>query len=424
MKRTLTLVTTMLMTAVAAMAQSETTTTRTLTVDEGAVQWVYDVDLIGAPMPFAANTLTIAEHAYTLGDQTTLTIAQGSVTDNTVVVTYADGGARVVAPGALAGLLTISVSGQNVDITASPALADEVSYILSGTGETFALHGDYKSTIVLQGVTLAAKGEQPALWIDNGKRIDFIAADGTQNAFADVAGNQKKSAFHVKGHAEWKGGGDVTITGSSRHAYSSNEYTLFKPSFTGTFTVPAAGSDGMHIDQYLEVNGGTITISGTKGDGIDISCTYEDDGVTKTQDEKNGQFIMNGGTITVTVDADDTKGLKSEGMMTITAGRINAIANGAGCRGIQTADNFYLGTEGATDLAAAYVCLTAKGGDYTDPETDDVNKCRGLKVKQNLTLYPSTLERTLDSTVKAKKVVDVDGTYLNRGGKLLNITIE
>lgn len=420
MKRLLSIVAAIMMTATCAVAQS-------FTVADGGVTWHYSVSDVGtAPMPYSAGTLTIAGRPYTLGPSLTLKVSGGpdEVDPLTVSVCFDGVKTTVDAPGTLADRLAISVAGGSVDITADPALAEEITYKLQGTGESFALHGDYKATIVLDNVSLTATGVKPALWVDCGKRIEFDVAEGSKNTFADVAANDKKSAFHVKGHAEWKGGGYVTITGNSRHAYSSNEYTLFKQSYTGNFKIAGAESDGMHIEQYLQVNGGRINIINVKGDGIDVGYALEADGVTPTGDEHNGQFIMNGGSIQVNAAADDTKGLKCEGDMVIAAGTITATATGAGSRGVQTAKSLYLGTEGATDAKGAYVFLTANGGDYTDPETGDVNKCRGLKVKENFFHYPSTLERDAESTVKAKKIVDVDGAYLNLGGTLTGIVIE
>lgn len=417
MKRIFTLVAAILMTATFAVAQ------QTFTVQEGSVAWRYDATALTSPMPFADGAVTIAGHTFALGSNVSMSTGSDAIEPLVVSIAYTASGVEIVAPGALAAQLDINVSGRNVDITAAPTLADEVTYRLSGSGESFALHGDYKASVQLCGVQLKATATQPALWIDCGKRIEFVVPAGTDNTFADAAQNEKKSAFFVKGHAEWKGEGNVSIAGTSRHAYSSNEYTLFKQSFTGRFAITAAGGDGMHVDQYLQVNGGTITVAGNKGDGIDVAYALQDDGKTPTADEQNGQFIMNGGSITVCATTDDTKGLKCEDKMTITAGRIDATAAGNGSRGISAGTDLYLGLAGA-DSKAAYVYLTATGFDFEDSATGEVNKCRGLKVKQNFYHYPSTVERNTASTVSKKKVVDVDGVYLNQGGTLTEITIQ
>lgn len=398
----------------------------TFTVADGPVLWHYDANALDeVHMPFSdGNTLTVNGRDYTLSPSLSMSVGHADYAPLTVSVNYLPSGVEVSAPGALADRLTITAAGQNVDITAAASLNQEVVYVLSGSGESFALHGDYKSTVVLDGVSLRATGEQPALWIDNGKRIEIKANDGTVNTFADAAGNKKKAAFYVKGHTEWKGDGSVSIAGATRHAYASGEYTLFKNSFTGNFNVTSAGSDGMHVEQYLEIRSGNFNIAGNRGDGIDVAYTYEDDGLTPTTDEHNGQFIMSGGTITVSAKADGTKGLKCDDLMTIAAGRITATADGDGSRGVSAGTDLILGTEGATDATASYIYLTANGDEYTDPATGDTDKCRGLKVKRDFYHYPSTLERNAESLVTKKKIVDVDGSYKALGGTLVGITIQ
>lgn len=426
---------TILLAALAACAFGAQAQTLCVLDHENSVTWVYAASALTESMPFHDKGITIDgfRHEPKASCAWMTVYPKGSLDDvaaNPDVVyvrTPEDGsGFQVLAAGQLAPYLTIQYDRDQdgVDITVADNFERELTFVLGGEGGYVSLHGNYKTTVVLDGVELRTHGgcNRPALWIDNGKRIDFLV--NGQNAFADNASNEKKGALHVKGHAEWKGDGTVSIAGV-RHAYSSNEYTQFKKTFTGTFNVTSAGSDGMHVQQYLQIDGGTFNIAGNVGDGIDVGYVYTDESeTTPTQDEYNGQFLMNGGTITVSATADDTKGLKSDDSMTITAGRINATATGNGSRGIQTSKNLYLGTEGATDVEAAYIYLTASGSDYVDTETGDTNKCRGLKVKQNFYHYPSTVERNAASTVKAKKMVDVDGAYLGQGGKLKDITIE
>lgn len=402
---------------VAAMAQ-------TLSVKEGSVTWLYDANTLTVPMPFTDGTVLIGGHSYDLAG-TEMTVNATPIEKQVVSIMYAGGTtASVVAPGPLADLLTVRVDGANVDITADAALADEIIYRLQGTGSSFVLHGEYKCTVVLDGVNLTSTGTVPALWVDNGKRIEFQVNEGTKNTFIDSPVNEKKGAFFVKGHAEWKGAGDVSISGLASHAYNSKEYTLFKNSFTGRFDVVSAKGDGIHVEQYLQVNSGTVSVAGNEGDGIDVGYAYEDDETTIANEENNGQFLMNGGTVTVTAEADATKGVKCDDKMIVTAGRINATATGDGSRGISVGTDLYLGQEGGTSTTDAYLYLVANGTEYTDPATGDTDKCRGLKVKNNFYHYPSTVERDAASTVTKKKIVDVDGAYFALGGKLVNITVE
>lgn len=424
---------TLLLAATLALALAADAQTLRVWNPERTAQWVYDANVLMTPIPFDAAGLSIDgyKHAAQQGVWMTVDNAVSDIPANPDVVYLTgnddDPGLCLVAAGELAPYLTVTADAQqcNYDITVADALQRELTFVLRGSASTVAIHGNYKMTVILDGIDLHASSDatKPALWIDNGKRIELQVKG--QNTFADASVNEKKAALYVKGHAEWKGDGSVSISGTSRHAYASGEYTQFKKSFTGTFNVTHSGSDGMHVEQYLEINGGTFNIAGNKGDGIDVSYDFADEAETiPSEKELNGQFIMNGGTIVVAATQPTTKGMKCDDMMTITAGRIEATANGAGSRGVSAGTDLYLGTEGSTDAKVAYIYLTANGGDYSDPETGDVDKCRGLKVKRNFYHKPSTVERNTTSQVKAKKIVDVDGTYFNHGGTLTGITIE
>lgn len=400
---------------------------QTLSVQRAAGVWCdYDANQLKSPSAFDATGVTLSGHHYTFSDGVVMTMGNAGVAPDAVRVVYGGGTATVHAAASLADVLVVRIDGANVEITVAPTFDREITCTLTGSGSSFVLHGDYKSTVVLDGIKLQATGDAPALWIDNGKRINIEVADGTDNAFRDAATNAKKSAFFVKGHAEWRGGGTVSVAGTARHAYSSNEYTAFKPSFSGHFNVTAAAGDAMHVDQYCEISGGTFNLTGMQGDGIDVAYALASDGVTKTGDEHNGEFIMKGGTITVTAAADDTKGVKCDDRMTITAGRINATASGKGARGVSAGTDLYLGAEGAS-VAEAYLYLVATGGKYeftNEAGQPDSSKCRGLKVKRNFYHYPSTVERGAGSTVTAKNLIDVDGEYAALGGQLVNAVIE
>ena len=189
MKRVFFLLAAIIMTATCAVAQS-------FTVVDGGVTWRYNVSDVGTnPMPFGDGTLTIAGHTYTLGSGLKVTVSRADAAIEPLIVDVCFAGTEttVEAPGALADRLTISVTGGNVDITAAPSLAQEITYNLHGTGESFALHGDYKATVVLDNVDLTANGTTPALWVDCGKRIDFVVTDKSKNTFKDSAANEKKT---------------------------------------------------------------------------------------------------------------------------------------------------------------------------------------------------------------------------------------
>ena len=202
---------------------------------------------------------------------------------------------------------------------------------------------------------------------------------------------------------EVSGTGNLTVTGNNRHAIATNEYMLIKKN-TGTITVTKAVSDAMHIEQYFQMNGGTVNLSGMGGDGIQAELKNNPD------EELNGQILIKGGSINIDVTADDTKGIKSDDLITISGGTFVINAKGAGSKGISAGTNMIINE----DDAATTMTIAATGGVYEDPETDDTSKCMGIKVTKDLTISAGTI--TVTNTGRKSKGIKVDGTYYAKGG--------
>ena len=223
-----------------------------------------------------------------------------------------------------------------------------------GIRESRVMVGKY----VLNGVSLTSDSG-PALNIVNGKRINFIVSEGSENSFADAAGGTHKAALYVKGHAEWNGAGSVTVKGLTKHAYASEEYTLFEDDF-GSLTVTGAVGDGIHVEQYYEQRAGTVIVSGCSGDGIDCGMTND------TTDELNGQVLISGGSLTIINETGtDADGIDSNGDILITGGTVRISLTGSG-------------TNSALDCASESggVCLISGGsviacGSYSMAEAFD-----------------------------------------------------
>ena len=238
----------------------------------------------------------------------------------------------------------------------------------------------------------------------NGKRIDVVLPTGTTTTLTDGANGTHDACLFVNGHAELKGGGTLNLTGNTKHAYASDEYTILKPSF-GTLNVTSAVGDGMHVNQYLLVEAGTVNIAGTKGDCIDV-------GITKDPlDELNGQAQINGGTLHLDVTSDDTKGLKTDSMLTISGGRIEANVAGNGAKGISTGTHFLLQKTATT---SPDISMTVSGGIYKPGDALLESKCRGIKVKGDFTFDGGNINMTV--TGQKAKGISVDGLYTYKQG--------
>ena len=241
---------------------------------------------------------------------------------NTVKVKYEGDKASVSANKVTADLLNVHTTGAHVSIRQSAQVVDEITYVLVGESEngSFTMDGELKATVVFGGVKLT-NPSGAAVNILNGKRIDIVLQDGTTSSLTDGIGDQK-ACMMVNGHAEWKGTGVLELNGNSKHAYWSDEYTLFKAE-AGTVRVKKAIKDGLSVNQYFEMYGGTIIVEECGDDGLQVDRKKDD---TK---EQNGSLIIHAGTLDITSTGDGGKGIKCDSLITINGGEIRVRTLGA-----------------------------------------------------------------------------------------------
>ena len=246
-----------------------------------------------------------------------------------------------------------TVSGQHSDLTITNTngivtinnlnTTDEFTYTLQGEGQgAFVLNGNYKASVVLNGLNLTGTGYGEALDIKVGKRVALTLADGSTNTLADASEDLgQKAALYCKGHLEVDGSGSLSLTGHAKHALSTKEYLQLKKA-TGSITIVSAASDGIHAGQYFQQNGGTVTITKVGGDGIQAEATGDN------AKEQDGQMIIKGGSLNITTTATDVAALKSDSLLTISGGTFSLTTSGAGNKAIKSKQ-----------------ALSISGGDFT-----------------------------------------------------------
>lgn len=379
---------------------------QTMNVQTANVTTAFKAALTGDMTYSGGGTeLTVCGKTFKVSDIARIYIDDNEVADNTVSVSYAGTTAQVVMAGNIAQYMTVAVDGAHVTLEQSADVVDEITYTLTGTASdgSFTMDGKLKATVVLNGVNLTS-GRGAAVDIKNGKRIDIVVADGTTNVFADYAQGAQKACFFVNGHAEFSGGGTVSLVGNAKHAYRSDEYTKLKKTFTGTINVQKAVGDGLHVEQYLEMNSGNVIVDHVGGDGIDVAAT------TNTADEFNGQAFINGGTLTITTAADDVKSLKSEMDMTINGGALKLTATGAGSKAI--------GTKGALNVNGGRVEALALGGVYAEGTTNEA-KPNAVKAAGVITIGDGEFYAV--SKNKAFNTDIASAGFVINGGKLMGV---
>ena len=367
-----------------------------------------DTRVTTTEVPFSNEGSTL-----TIGDQTFETSTIDSITVvHTVTVTYH--GEQATVDLGHAPNVTFTTDGAHVSIL-STNTKNELEFVLQGesTQGSLTYDGPLKCKFYLNGLKLTSN-RGAAIDIQCGKRVDLILVPGTENILADAAGGEQKAALYCKGHLEVEGSGSLTVTGNTKHGIATKEYLQLKKS-TGTITVNKAVSDAMHVGQYFLMNGGSLTLSGQGGDGLQVEILTLDDDVTPNPEkEDNGQMFIRGGEIDITVDNVTTKGIKAPKDLTISGGTFNIVANGDGSRGIQVAGNMLVNEDDNTTL----IQIRANGTTYEDEETEDESRCMGIKVKGNLTVNAGTIQ--VANKGRYSYGIKVDGTYT----KSANATVQ
>lgn len=338
---------------------------------------------------------------FTLLTAFAVTQAQG-----TVDIVFNGATATYNIPDSVSGV-TIGKNGAKVTVTCSNT-SKEYTYRVSGssTNGSLVINGDYKLTLLLAGLTLTNAKSGAAIDIECGKRIDVFLEEGTENTICDSKVGAQKAAFYIKGHAEFKGGGTLNVTGLKKHAIKVDEYCELKKSL-GTINILGAVSDGIHCgdgkrgstDNYFLMKGGTLNISGTGDDGIDsddygvvaidsgrvaISVTDGSIGI-----KADSTVTINGGIIDIDVPGQDSKGIRANYALNITGGETTINVSGNGSKGIK-ANRYTVGSTvldgGDLYISGGTTDITVSGEDYitTTDGVADTTKCMGISVDANL----------------------------------------
>lgn len=330
-----------------------------------------------------------------------------------ITVAWKGAMATVNVPATIKDDITVNVLAGHVTIT-NKNVWREIELTLSGdcANGSLTYEGAFKSTIRLNDLNLTSR-QGAALNIQNGKRIDLVLTDGTQNSLTDAATGTHKAALYCRGHLEVEGAGSLTVKGNLGHAIGVNEYLLLKKS-VGAITIAGSVKDGIHCGQYFEMRGGTITWDeNMKGDGIQAEQDMMADGITPEPDPENtGDLTISGGSVTGVVNGEAVEGIKCDGLMTISGGIIDLKATGTGARGIKANGGLIV----SQDTAPTAITIVASGKQWINPaDQNDSTKSGCIRVKGTMTFNVGTLNLTYASGCNGIKA-DV---FKRNGGTLI-----
>lgn len=354
MRRTVLL---MVLSALCAAAEAQTLNVRT-----GSVTYAIPSVQAGEMSFTDGERLTVMGRTFDIDDITAMYVDDTDVDDNTVTVVYNGTEASVTVAGNIARYVETTVDGAHVSIVQGADVGEttcgEITYALSGESAdgSFSMEGDYKSTLGLYGLTLTNPSGAP-IDIQNGKRTDLSVKSGTVNTLADGSGGDQKGCIVCNGHIELKGNGTLNVYGNTGHGIYAKEYVEMK---NCTVNVLTAVKDGINCNQYFLMESGSLDISGTGDDGIQVS--FKDD--ADREEEDTGSITIEDGSLNIAVTAKAAKGMKADGNVAINGGTLSITTSGGGEwdeEDVKTKASACIGADGDVTINGGTFTLVSTG---------------------------------------------------------------
>ena len=305
----------------------------------------------------------------------------GDTNSTTATVTIVFGNPSATVDGTSA-TITAAVDGNQVTITNAGNTV--VRYELSGSTANgfFKLYSSKKQTIVLNGVSItnpngaAINIQGPANSPNSGKKATVIVqgdnalADGT--SYSDTpAAEDEKAAFFSEGKLEFSGTGTLTVTAQGKSGIASDDYVYINGP---TISVNSSAGHGIRGKDYIEVDSGTVNVTVS----ANMKKGFSADSLVR----------INGGNITIQVsgnaayDSDDqeytgTAGIKADELFVMNGGSVSITNSGTGGKGISC--------DGPCTFNGGTVTVATTGSNHT---TGDISS-KGIECDGNLTFAGS-----------------------------------
>ncbi len=375
MRRTLLSILTLLLT-IAAGAQTLNVKVGSVTYQFPATQtgeMTYDD---GQTVTIMGKTFTLGDISAMTVDQSEVTdgVVSVSYDGSSATVTVAGNIAQYVTPTVNGAHVSIAQSddlAEEITYTLSGTSTDGEFYMSGSYKATLELNG-----LTLTNATPVYSGA--AIHIQNGKRIKVKPVTGTTNTLVDAVGGSQKGCLYIKGHAEFAQKGTLNVVGNVKHGIKTGEYFTIKNATINITSAIGDGINcgQFFLMESGAINISGTQDDGIQCD-IDDTDTYPTGTgeTTDHEDEDSGNIYINGGTITVNCTATAAKGIKCEGDMNITGGTINATTTGNGTwdsDDLETKASCGLSADGNMNISGGTLVLTATGSGGKGMKCDGV----------------------------------------------------
>ena len=299
-----------------------------------------------------------------------------------VTVTYASGGASVSGYNAVADVMDVNVSGNQVTITYSGS--ENVVYRLTGSASDgfFKLYSSKKQALHLSGLNLTCSSGA-AINNQSGKRTFVYVegsntlSDGTSAAYGTTGDEDMKGVLFSEGQLVFSGSGTLTVNANNKQGKSavvSDDYVRVMGSPTLKVTSGSSAGHGIRGKEYVQLSNGTVNVS--TGAAMKKGIGSDD------------YVLVEGGTHTITVsggvayDSDDSEykgsaGIKADNYFGMTGGSVTITNSGKGGKGISAGSQDYYDENGS--IKDSYISGGTLVIKTTGSEANDVSS-KGIKI--------------------------------------------
>ena len=310
-------------------------------------------------------------------------------TSTAINIVYNGSSVTVTNPYSSQGV-SITTSGAAVTVN-STISTENLVYNVWGTTTSGSLVITTSKNIILRlrGASIT-NPSGAAVRITSDRKTTIHLQSGTTNMLKDGTSSSAKGALQTAGEFVIQGTGTLNIYGLAKHGIQSSGATQV---LDGNINILAAVKDGMNVDNFI-MDGGTVSVSGTAGDGIDGD---------------QGYIEINGGAISVTCDSADVKGISCDSILTVNGGTINVTVNGDQSKAIKTKQRMSVMGGTITINANGSYALEASGSGY------DPSYCTGIKAYEFAGVAGS-VTITCPSGNVGGKGISADGIVTINGG--------
>lgn len=265
----------------------------------------------------SASEAVLQDPSYSEDDTALIDISDGSYVD------IAAGGTYIITGESSDCGITVDAGDEDVQLVlrdVSLTCTDSAAITVLSAGEV---------TITLEGSNYLANGGQFVSVSD--EEIDsviFSKCDLTVSGEGSLEISSPSGRGIVCKDNMVITGGSYVIEASD-DGINTNDSILITG---GSFTIDA-GDDAIHTDGTLDITGGTMDLTAAEGlegtqiviDGGEITISATDDGINAAQKTEDMEVFVeiNGGTITITMGQGDTDGIDSNGDITIAGGTVD-----------------------------------------------------------------------------------------------------